>query len=890
MKKPQIIRLTTISLLFFFHFVSYSQTLKGVIIDESQIPVSFANITLKEKGIILAFTNSNKMGAFVLPLVEHKDHLILEINCLGFQKYTLPLLNTDSLIKVTLLRTENQLKTVIVKGRKPYLKINGDTLSYNAKDFISDRDRTISEVISRIPGIEISTDGKISYNGKGISNFYIDGDNLLDDKYNIATRSIPANVLDKVQILENHQPIKILRNNVVNENVAMNIIIKEDAKLKLIGNEDLGAGLPEKYYINLNAIKLNKKIKSINYLKANNASVDLSSDLIAHNSKSNPNKLDFDNQSPMLSLGLPGVPNLPKNRYLNNQTGLFNYNTLINFKNAKQFRINLSYLQDFQRKNYSDQTVFYLPQDTIRYDEGQNSKTHNSDLHALFELNINRSNFYLSNILKFNYSRSKSNADTKTNNTIFNQILQNKTTEISNEFKIIKATKSNNIIDFYNFTSYYLQPERLNIMPGINAEYFNNSHPYDELNQKVETPSFISESYLAYKLVQSLIKQNYKLGGSIQQQKLLSDLQIMKDNISNEPALGNTYNNLYWNKIKFYAEADYDVQFKNIKTHLAMPLEFFRIKYSDSKLNLNTRINRVFPNPSLLFRYDLNDTQGLVLNYSLNNRMGSINDVYKGYVLTNYRSLNANDAPLTEYNTNSATLGYNYKKPVSLFFFSVSTNFSHSAINNISSSVLNNIFIQRTVLPYSNAIDSWNFNGRISKYIFDIHSTVSYGFNMQISKNREIQNGEILPNKTFAPTHYISFESIILQNLSLSYNLGYLTVKSILSQKDTDLTTQFNQLTQKISVKYSPTSLLTFGVISDQYNATQKESAKLAYNFTDISVTYKLEKTKINLELGINNIFDVKDFSSLSINTNSYKHSNYQLPGRMGIMKINFIL
>jgi hypothetical protein len=67
----------------------------------------------------------------------------------------------------------------------------------------------------------VAKDGKISYNGKAISNLYIGGDNLLDDKYNIATSSIPNGVVDKVQVMENHQPIKMLKDKVVSEDVAL---------------------------------------------------------------------------------------------------------------------------------------------------------------------------------------------------------------------------------------------------------------------------------------------------------------------------------------------------------------------------------------------------------------------------------------------------------------------------------------------------------------------------------------------------------------------------------------------------------------------------------------------------------------------------------------------
>ncbi len=145
-----------------------------------------------------------------------------------------------------MLSTEvNQLKTVIVKDKRPWLRSNGDTLGYKVSDFSSPQDRVIGDVIKKLPGISVATDGTISYNGKNISNLYIGGDNLLDDKYNIATSSIPQGVVDQVQVIQNDQHIKMLQNKIVSDDVALNLTIKKGAKLQLVGQETVGAGLPK---------------------------------------------------------------------------------------------------------------------------------------------------------------------------------------------------------------------------------------------------------------------------------------------------------------------------------------------------------------------------------------------------------------------------------------------------------------------------------------------------------------------------------------------------------------------------------------------------------------------------------------------------------------------
>ena len=61
-----------------------------------------------------------------------------------------------------------------------------------------------------LPGIEVALTVSIKYNGKPINKYYIEGLDLLEDRYGIANNNIPAETVDKVQVLENHQPIRVL--------------------------------------------------------------------------------------------------------------------------------------------------------------------------------------------------------------------------------------------------------------------------------------------------------------------------------------------------------------------------------------------------------------------------------------------------------------------------------------------------------------------------------------------------------------------------------------------------------------------------------------------------------------------------------------------------------
>jgi len=166
--------------------------------------------------------------------------------------------------------------------------------------------------------------------------------------------------------LENHQPINVLKDLVKSESAAMNIVLKDKARLKIIGTGDAAVGTPGVYNGTANTMLFKKQVKFINYIKLNNTGNDLADEVINH--------FGFDNQPPpqLLSANSAGNPDLFKKRYLFNNVGLVNVNDLVNLKKDLQLRINSFYLFDRQLQSSQYSSTYFLPNDTIRYAERVN--------------------------------------------------------------------------------------------------------------------------------------------------------------------------------------------------------------------------------------------------------------------------------------------------------------------------------------------------------------------------------------------------------------------------------------------------------------------------------------------------------------------------------------
>ena len=107
----------------------------------------------------------------------------------------------------------------------------GDTVSYIVSAFANSNDKSIGDVIAKIPGFDVDKiSGKISYEGKPISKFYIEGLDMLGGKYGVATNTLPQGDVGTVEVMRRHQPIRVLEDFTFTDDAAINIKMKDGAK------------------------------------------------------------------------------------------------------------------------------------------------------------------------------------------------------------------------------------------------------------------------------------------------------------------------------------------------------------------------------------------------------------------------------------------------------------------------------------------------------------------------------------------------------------------------------------------------------------------------------------------------------------------------------------
>jgi hypothetical protein len=869
-----------------------AQEIRGTVKDSAGGAVPYASVNLKNSSadVILAFTTSDIKGGYALRLPANMspDSLYIEVRCIGFKTQSKPLIGLSRAIDFTLAISASQLQSVIVRSSRPKLRASGDTLSYKASDFSNAQDRVIGDVIKRLPGISVATDGTISYNNKPVSGVYLAGDNLLDDKYTIATNSIPQGAVDQIQVIDNHQPIKVLQNKLKSDDVALNLTFKKNAKLRPLGQETAGAGLPGNYYADFNALFLKDQYKAINYVKGNNTGEDVQQELVSHNISDSRQRIGNDPPATVLSLGAVNDPALSRDRYFFDRSGLVNANNLVNLKNGLQLRVNASYLHDTEKQYYSQNTKVFLPGDTVQYTETQHNRFDPDLLHAQFTLLANKEKYYGNDALLLDDNRWVDYSDLNTNGSTVHQVFRDDLLSFSNEFNGIRSTRSNNLIQVYSYISHLSEPENRTIGPGYNAQIFNDGAPYAQLVQQVNVPTWFTNNYVSFKIPGDIGTKSFRTGFSVQSQQLASNLSVQQLNNNINPAFDSANNHLAWTRKKWYAEAAYDIPGDNLKANLTMPLILQQIDYSDTGYALNKRLGRLYFNPQMSVKYKTGMENFVTLLFSYRNETGGVEDLYHGYILKDYRTLYANNADLTLRQNLLAAAGFNYRKTLTLFFFSLNLSYNHISANNIASGIINNNFQQQVVLPYPNATDAWTADGTVSKYAFALRTTFSGEVKWQDNRSVQLQNGAFLPFNTTVGTLSGSAATKLSDQLNFDYHITGSQTNTHSSAEAS--TSQVDQLLQQAEIFYVPSSLLQFKLAGEHYFTYSQGNPDLKYFFADASAKYRIKKWKIDLELDANNFLNVKTYKALYLSANTLTASSYTLPGRIILLKLMFNL
>ena len=607
--------ITYLIFLFFAVSAEAQVNVSGTVVDkDSNEPLTGASVIVKgADGKIKKYATSKGNGGFAMSLPSVTG-CRLEVSMMSFAKKTIPLDSVSFPLTVQLEPGTTLLKEVTVKADR--IREQGDTITYNVGSFAQQQDRSIGDVLKRMPGINVENSGKIQYQGEDINKFYIEGSDLLGGKYGIATNGISHEDVGAVEVMENHQPMQVLSGISFSDKAAINLKLKNKAKATWSFHGDAGGGYSWQpagaiWDGELFAMAVMPNFQNITTFKTNNIGEDLSAQATDFFASRRGTDL-----SRYVGLSLPGVPNLSRKRTLFNRSALVSTNALWNLGRG-EFKAQIDYSFNRVTADAANITTYFLNEGNRVVTENRSGVDRSHSLSGKFIYELNQKTAFINNTLKTNIDWD--NVQLGVTGSLPNdQTASLPDYYVGNDFKIIKRFNGKHLVTFISKNEWESLPQTLSV--SIND---------GTMRQHVKDHAFYTHESAAYAFSVKGITISLEGGVKGYFRSLNTELPDMPEEIP-----GETTNVLNTNYFTVYATPKFEYWVKRVNFTLNAPVSFAHYTFDKALANRS----EAYFSPSLSMNWKPNNRFEMSVSGGTGRSPMDLNMIQPGYVMTNYRS------------------------------------------------------------------------------------------------------------------------------------------------------------------------------------------------------------------------------------------------------------
>ena len=179
----------------------------GTLLDTTRTPLLGATVMLNEQGSgkLAGFGISDASGRFSIA-VDTLGQYQLKVTFVGYGTFgrsvSVENMGLTELGELVLNPNPELLEGVTIEGQIRPIVIKNDTVEYHADAFIAGENATVEDLLKKLPGVEVEADGTVKAQGEEVQKVLVDGKEFFDKDPKVATRNIPADVVDKVQLYD----------------------------------------------------------------------------------------------------------------------------------------------------------------------------------------------------------------------------------------------------------------------------------------------------------------------------------------------------------------------------------------------------------------------------------------------------------------------------------------------------------------------------------------------------------------------------------------------------------------------------------------------------------------------------------------------------------------
>lgn len=725
-------------LFFFIPLLSFSQTLTGFVQDSIGNPLQNANVIAKPlvENAGLKFSIADHLGRYKLELEKDTPYEV-KVSYLGFKEEVLQLPANFTIREhiFKLKETGQELKEIVINYDYQPVIVKKDTLIYDVKAFANGNERKMKEVLEKMPGVEVSKDGSVTVQGKKVTKMLVEGKSFFGGGTKLAVENIPADALDKVEVIDNFNEVGFLKQVSDSEDLAMNVKLKEDKKKFIFGDVEVGAEVANDngFYLGHTGLFYYAPKTNVSYIGDIN----------------NIGKRTFSFEDMMRFQG--GVSSFISGR--KSLTNLYNFasNNTDVVENKSQFSA-LNFRQEINSKLDVEGFGIFSKLFTASFSESQNEYLQNSafTFEEKTSTTQNKALLGIGNV-KLNFS------PTNQSKWFYNGQFQTSSNDITNQILSVRDGDQNNFQNIQNadnsqwkqFLEWHKQFKNKNHTTTFVVNHsFENNKPQNtwltdteflagliplqndsEYNiqqvKKVKSNS-VDALFKHYWILNNYNHLYTNVGNNFGTTQLnISEKQFLTDGSVNDFAANGFGNDLDYVLNDFYVGFEYKFKIGKWINKPAIYTHFYHLK--TKQIASDYSLDRTYFEPQFNSEYEFNQSESLKFNYKLSNDFPDATRLLERYTLQSYNSVYKGNTLLKNERFHSASLRYTKSSMYRglMLFANASFNKKIRTIRNVIE--LDGINQFSTPILTDNPETNWRVNTNISKKI--------YRFRLQFTTN-----------------------------------------------------------------------------------------------------------------------------------------------------------
>lgn len=818
----------------------------GRVVDTSENGMYGVNIVAyNESGRQLCYAISDAEGNFTLKPVG--GIACVRFSFMGYETQTVKYNPSVNKVVVRMKETSFQLREVSVKAER--ISERGDTLTYSVAGFKQIQDRSIVDVIRKMPGLEVKPNGSISYQGKSINHFYIEGLELMGSQYAQASNNISADKVESVQVLENHQAVRSLRDIEFSDKAALNIVLKDDAKSVWTGLADIGLGWAEKsngflYQNRLMGMNFKKNFQTLLLYKNANTGTNIADEILSLS-----DLLEYRGEANIISLLDLGSPAFDAERYTFNKSHLLSGNWLWRTGKDSDLRIQASGLFDSEEQLRKSTTTYLDLDSSPVITEDWNVESIRKEAKGEITYTLNKERTYLKSISKVYSDWNVSHGNILYNDRHTALSVKPYKRMVSEDLLLSHTTAGGNVIQFNSSTGYTRLPGQLLTINGS--------------RQLLDMDLFSSKNHVQYKKKFGALYFDNMMGFDSRYQKINSiDWKLQQ---------------LYWSPSVSMRHKGHELTAKAKVSYVNQLLDNSGNGAADK-----LRSSDFWIEPNLNWRWEMSPTSKLILDYRLTADPYDAKKLVTERLFTSYAQCTVGiGEPETQF-AHSLSASFTYRNPLYGLFAYLRPVYIHNKGNILYSGELDSGVYNMVATSGRYSTDAYIVDGRIAKNFFWANTTFGFGGGVNSSESQMLVSGVLAKNRM--NVYHASFDYSLkpVKGISIQGKSKMMICNRL------EKTTPYNESgvidwSHSLGINFNPAGGWIFSLNNEIYHSNEKSFGVNC--FCDISVGYKSKKWELSLVA--DNIIGNSVYEQVNVSSITRFYSMTRLRPREYLMKLS---